>query len=82
MGDERQYSQTVITSPLNEVAVDRTLQPLTELQQVRVEETRLIVYEKIPEMVDFIKSLHKLGMINGWRDVHASILDTDEDHSA
>lgn len=45
--------------------------PLTERQQARVAENRALVLEHIPEAVPFIKDLHELGMIDGWRSVES-----------
>lgn len=43
--------------------------PLSAAAQARVAENRALVHEHLPEALPFIKELHELGMIDGWRDV-------------
>lgn len=52
--------------PVNE---KRVLPPLTTAQQARVAANRALVREYMPELVDEIKELHEMGLIDGWRDV-------------
>lgn len=52
--------------PVNET---RPLPPLSAAAQARVHENRALVREHLPEALPFIKELHELGMISGWRAV-------------
>lgn len=52
--------------PVNE---KRVLPPLTPAAQARVRENRALVHEHLPEALPFIKELHELGLIDGWRNV-------------
>jgi hypothetical protein len=45
----------------------RLLHPERDREQIA--ENRAAVLEKLPELVPFIKELHALGMIDGWRNV-------------
>jgi hypothetical protein len=52
--------------PVNE---KRALPPLSAAAQARVHQNRALVHEHMPEALPFIKELHELGMIDGWRNV-------------
>jgi hypothetical protein len=41
--------------------------PLTDTERARTAELRRLHLELLPEFEPFVKSLHKLGMIDGWR---------------
>lgn len=43
--------------------------PLSAAAQARVHQNRALVHEHMPEALPFIKELHELGMIDGWRNV-------------
>jgi hypothetical protein len=45
------------------------LPTLSAAAQARVHENRALVHEHLPEALPFIKELHELGMIPGWRAV-------------
>lgn len=47
------------------------LPPLSAAAQARVAENRALVHEHLPEALPFIKELHELGMISGWRAVES-----------
>lgn len=45
--------------------------PLSAAAQARVHKNRALVHEHLPEALPFIKELHELGMIPGWRSVES-----------
>lgn len=68
----RQRGRDPLPSLASQLLVNKKrghLQPLTTAEQARVAETRAAVREHLPEAMPFIKELHELGMIDGWRDV-------------
>lgn len=43
----------------------------------RAQATRALIKQHLPEAVPFIRELHQLGMIDGWRNVHSFRLITE-----
>lgn len=43
--------------------------PLTSADQARIASNRALVREHMPDALPFIKDLHEMGLISGWRDV-------------
>ena len=41
----------------------------SEAEHARIKATVAIVKERCPELLEMIKGLHALGMIDGWRSV-------------
>lgn len=56
-------------APLPLAGEGRKLPALSAAAQARVHENRALVREHLPEALPFIKELHELGMIAGWRAV-------------
>ena len=46
----------------------------SDAERDRAIETRRLVYQYMPEIVPFIKELHGLGMLQGWRCVTFRLL--------
>jgi hypothetical protein len=78
MADERQYqlNTTLSVRPRHQPgaapatpAVPKVLPPLSEAEHARIKATVAIVKERCPELLEMIKGLHALGMIDGWRSV-------------
>lgn len=42
---------------------------LSDGEKAAIAQRREFVHEHLPEAVDFVKQLHELGMIEGWRNV-------------
>lgn len=49
----------------------KAARPMTEAAQARASEMRAAVHEHVPEALPFIKELHEMGMIDGWRNVES-----------
>lgn len=47
----------------------KPLPPLSAAERARVERNIKMVKQHLPEMVPFIKEMHELGLIEGWRSV-------------
>lgn len=60
--------QSASQRPVNE---KRVLPPLTTAEQARIAGNRTLVREHMPELVDEIRELHELGLIDGWRNVES-----------
>lgn len=52
---------------------------MTEREQARAAENRDLVREHLPEALPFIKELHEMGMIDGWRNVESVELLTESE---
>lgn len=68
----RQRGREALPEPSSQPAVNEKrgdLPPLSAAAQARVASNRALVREHMPELVNEIKELHELGMIDGWRDV-------------
>lgn len=81
MADERPYQANATVSVRPKAAVKdmppKVLPPLTEVQHARIKKTIAIVKEEMPEIVPMIKELHAMGMIDGWRSVHATKINNE-----
>ena len=42
---------------------------ISDAERERASETRRLVYQYMPEIVPFIKELHSVGLLDGWRRV-------------
>lgn len=51
---------------------------LTDAEQARVAENRAFVLAHLPELVHFIKDLHAVGYLDGWRAVENCKLNTSK----
>ncbi|HJW25160.1 MAG TPA: hypothetical protein VJ576_09700 [Rhodocyclaceae bacterium] len=72
---------TAIHSPAT--AGRRPPRQLSEAEQAAVAGNREFVLEHMPDAVPFIKELHDLGMIDGWRSVdNCQILATKDGSAA
>lgn len=69
----RQRGREAPDSPVEQPARTKAipLVPLTSADQARIASNRALVHEHLPEALPFIKELHELGMIPGWRAVEA-----------
>ncbi len=86
MADERQYqlNTTLSVRPRHPTApatpaVPKVLPPLSEAEHARITATVAIVKERCPELLEMIKGLHALGMIDGWRSVTITKVTNDID---
>ena len=55
--------------------------PLSETDEARISETRRLVYECVPEFLPFIKAMHELGLLDGWRSVSCRRLTPDPNNT-
>ena len=62
--------------PVNEKRAPR---PPTAAEQERAAANRALVREHLPEVLPFIKELHELGMIDGWRNVEEVTVTPNQD---
>ncbi|NDP59565.1 MAG: hypothetical protein GZ090_09430 [Oxalobacteraceae bacterium] len=72
MADERPYQTN--SAPSVRVrpaapAAPKVLPPLSATEHARIKATIAIAKEKCPELVQMVKELYALGMIDGWRSV-------------
>lgn len=81
MADEHQYQKNATvsakTKPYVPAAAPKVLPPLSEAEHARIKKTIAILKERCPELVQMIKGLHALGMIDGWRSVTITKVDDD-----
>ena len=77
MGDENLYfkgSGPGRNDPSGPIAKQAAIPELTPEEKDAVMETKAMVEQFAPEIIPFIKDLHKEGMILGWRSVGFSCL--------
>lgn len=74
----REASPSPQPSPLKGEGA-RLPRPIGERAQARAAENRDLVRAHLPEALPFIKELHELGMIDGWRNVESVELLTESE---
>lgn len=83
MADEHQYQKNANVAVRPRAAVTnaprKALPPLSEAEYLRIKDTIAYVKEKCPELVQMVKELHALGMIDGWRSVTVKKVENDID---
>lgn len=73
MADDRPYQPTSTASlrptGVAPAAARSTLPPVSDAERVRIQRTIATARESCPELIDLVKQLYELGMIDGWRAV-------------
>lgn len=47
----------------------KPLPPLSEREQAQIAERRALHHQYMPEFLPFVREMHELGLIDGWRSV-------------
>lgn len=73
MADDRPYQPSSAASlrPTGTApaAVRSTLPPVSDAERARIQRTIAIARKSCPELLDLVKQMYELGMIDGWRAV-------------